>query len=162
MNELHLLEILSDNPRISAEDLAQMLELSVEEVVRMQKELEDKKIICGYHTVVNWDKVDTDHCSAIIEVSAKPERDLGYDRVASRIAKYSEVTSLYLLSGKSEFMVSIEGKTMRQISDFVATKLAPIEGVTATTTVFLLKQYKVGGVILDDERPVDERMLVKA
>lgn len=118
-------------------------------------------MICGYHTVINWDKMNNDRVTAIIEVSAKPERDSGYDSAAAKIARFSEVTTLYLMSGTSEFMVFIEGQTMREVSDFVATKLAPIEGVTSTVTCFLLKKYKVEGFIMEDDRPADERMLVE-
>lgn len=161
MDHIQLLKVLESDPRISKSDLADILQTSEEEVEKEQKELEAEQIICGYHTVINWDKTNVDHCSAIIEVSAKPEREVGYDRIAERIARFSEVTNLYLVSGKSEFMVFIEGRTMREVSDFVAQKLAPIEGVTSTVTCFMLKNYKIDGVILDSEKTEDERMIVE-
>ncbi len=160
-SEVQLLKILEKNPRIAKEDLADILGVSSEKVEEEQKELEKEQIICGYHTVINWDKTSIDHCSAIIEVSAKPEREVGYDRIAERIANFPEVTNLYLMSGRSEFMVFIEGKTMREVSDFVAQKLAPIEGVTSTVTCFLLKNYKMDGIILEKEKTEDERMIVE-
>ena len=86
---------------------------------------------------------------------------MGYDRIAGRIARYPEVTSLYLMSGTSEFFVFIEGTTMREVSDFVARKLAPIEGVTATVTCLQLKQYKIEGRLLEEEKRADERLLVE-
>ena len=161
MDEKRLLRVLENDPRLTIRDLADILNEDEDEVERVKTRLEKDHIICGYHTVINWDKTNTDHCSAVIQVSAKPERDSGYDRIARRIARFSEVTNLYLTSGGSEFLVMIEGKTMREVSDFVATKLAPTEGVTATVTCFLLKQYKVAGVILDDEEILDERKLVQ-
>lgn len=161
MDHIQLLKVLESDPRISKVDLADILQTSVEEVEKEQKDLEAEQIICGYHTVINWDKTNVDHCSAIIEVSAKPEREVGYDRIAERIARFSEVTNLYLVSGKSEFMVFIEGRTMREVSDFVAMKLAPIEGVTSTVTCFMLKNYKIDGVILNSEKAEDERMIVE-
>lgn len=161
MEDMQLLKILEKNPRIDLNDLADMLNVTKKEVEKTISRLEKDKIICGYHTVINYDKANTDHCSAIIEVSAKPERDTGYDSVAKKIARFPEVTSLYLMSGKSEFLVTIEGKTMREVSDFVATKLAPIEGVISTVTCFMLKQYKVEGMLLEDEIVSDERMLVQ-
>lgn len=161
MDDIKLLNLLKNNPKISNVDLADILNESEENIVKATKELENKKIICGYHTVINWDKTNSDHCSAIIEVSSKPERNKGYDEVASRIAKYPEVTNLYLMSGKSEFMVFIDGKTMKEIADFVGEKLAPIEGITQTVTCFILKKYKVEGILLDEESK-DERMIVTA
>jgi DNA-binding Lrp family transcriptional regulator len=160
MDELQLLHILENDPRVSVSDLADILNEKEDDVVKAKAHLEKEKIICGYHTVINWDKTNKDHCTAIIEVSAKPERDVGYDKVADRIARYPEVSSLYLMSGKSEFMVIINGKTMREVADFVGQKLAPIEGISATVTCFVLKMYKVEGILLDEEKPADERLLV--
>ena len=113
MDEMRLLKILENDPRITVTDLADILQEKEEDVLQCKASLEREGIICGYHTVINWDKTNTDHCSAIIQVSAKPERDAGYDRVAERIARFPEVTNLYLMSGTAEFMVFIEGRTMR-------------------------------------------------
>ena len=109
MEDMELLKVLENDPRATISDLADILNESEEEVVKTKARLEHDRIICGYHTVINWDKTNTDRITAIIEVSAKPERDTGYDTVAEKIGRFSEVTSLYLMSGKSEFMVFIEG-----------------------------------------------------
>lgn len=160
MDELAMLHLLENDPQISAEDLADALNEKKADVLRAKERLEKDKVICGYHTVINWDKTNDERCSAVIEVSAKPERDVGYDAIAERIARFDEVTSLYLMSGKSEFLVTIEGKTMREIGDFVGQKLAPIEGVTSTVTCFMLKKYKVEGMMLEEEPLKDERQIV--
>lgn len=160
MDELRLLQVLEKNPRVSITDLADIFNETEEAIVSTKKRLEDEKIICGYHTVINWDKTNRDHCMAIIEVGAQPERETGYDNVAAEISKFPEVSSLYLMSGKSEFMVIINGKTMREVADFVGQKLAPIEGVKHTITCFVLKQYKVEGVLVADEKDSVERLIV--
>ena len=98
----------------------------------------------------------------MIGVSAKPERGAGYDKIAERIARFPEVSSLYLMSGTSEFMVSVNAKTMREVADFVGEKLAPLDGVASTVTMFVLKKYKVNGVLMDMEEEVDERQLISA
>ena len=163
MDQMKLLELLANNPRSSVTDLADILgekEKDVEEGIR---ELEENKIICGYHTVINWDKTNNDHIDAMIGVSAKPERNSGYDKIAERIAKFPEVSSLHLMSGTSEFMVSVNAKTMREVADFVGQKLAPIDGVTQTVTMFVLKKYKVNGIQMDmDEEIEDDRQLISA
>ncbi len=161
MEDMELIKALENYPRASISDLADILNETDESVAKAKERLEHDRVICGYHTVINWDRTNNDRVTAIIEVSAKPERDTGYDNVAEKIAMFSEVSSLYLMSGKSEFMVFIEGQTMREVSDFVSTKLAPIEGVTSTVTCFLLKQYKVEGFIMDNDRIEDERMIVE-
>ena len=160
MDDVRLLKVLENDPRISVRDLADILNETENNVLEVKRRLEKEKVICGYHTVINWDKTNHDKVQAIIEVSAKPERDKGYDNVAMRIARYPEVKSLYLISGKSEFIVMIDGKSMREIADFVGQKLAPIEGVTQTVTCFVLKQYKIEGVVMDEKTFEDKRQIV--
>ena len=160
MDDVRLLKVLENDPRISVRDLADILNETENNVLEVKRRLEKEKVICGYHTVINWDKTNHDKVQAIIEVSAKPERDKGYDNVAMRIARYPEVKSLYLMSGKSEFIVMIDGKSMREIADFIGQKLAPIEGVTQTVTCFVLKQYKIEGVVMDEKTFEDKRQIV--
>lgn len=163
MENMRLLSLLAENPRASVTDLADILNESEEAVEKDKNSLEANKIICGYHTVINWDKTNVDHVDAIITVSAKPERGSGYDKIAERIGRFPEVSTLYLLSGESEFMLSVNAKTMREVADFVGQKLAPIDGVTSTRTMFILKKYKVNGVNMDLEPEAeDDRLPVSA
>lgn len=163
MDRMKLLNLLEEDPRKSVTDLADLLGENEEDTEKAKKDLEDRRIICGYHTVINWDKTNVDHVDAVIAVSAKPERNTGYDKIAERIARYPEVSSLYLMSGGSEFLVNVNAKTMREVADFVGLKLAPIEGVSRTTTMFILKKYKVNGVEINLEKEVeDDRLPVSA
>ena len=162
MDKMTLLELLANNPRASVTDLADILNESEDEVKKGIEDLEKKKIIGGYHTVINWDKTNSDHIDAMIGVSAKPERNAGYDKIAERIARFPEVSSIYLMSGTYEFMVSVNAKTMREVADFVGEKLAPLDGVISTVTMFTLKKYKVNGVLMDMEQQEDDRQIISA
>lgn len=159
MDEMKLLDLLSMNPRATIADLADILGEKEEDVEKAEKNLEEKKIICGYHTVINWDKTNVDHVDAFIGVSAKPERGSGYDKIAERIARFPEVSSLYLTSGTSEFLLNINAKTMREVADFVGEKLAPLDGVASTVTMFVLKKYKVNGVTMEMKTDIDDDRL---
>lgn len=160
MEDIKLLKILENNARYSITDLAVVLNESESSVENSLENLQKEKVVCGFHTVINWDKTNLDHVMAMIEVSSTPERDKGYDKVARAIYSYPEVTTMYLMSGKSEFIVIINGKTMREVADFVGQKLAPIEGVKATVTHFVLKRYKVEGVVLEEEESSQGRLLM--
>ena len=160
---MKLLNLLADDPRATITDLADILGESEASVKAEKEHLEANKIICGYHTVINWDKTNIEHVDAYIGVSAKPERNAGYDKIAERIARFPEVASIYLMSGTSEFLVSLNARTMKEVADFVGSKLAPIEGVSSTVTMCVLKKYKVNGVTMDMKEEIgDERMIISA
>ena len=161
MNKMdELLTVLERNSRYEPADLAALLNEDEAGLRTKISEYEKKGIIAGYHTIINWDKADTEISQAIIFVNCMPERENGYDKIAARLARYSEVETLYLISGKAEFVLQVKGRTMRDISEFLARKLAPTEGVTGTETMFILKQYKREGVIFSDETEDGERLIV--
>ena len=155
-----LLSLLETNARYSTRDLADVLLEDEDSVIHTMSDLEKKKIICGSHTIINWDKTNKEKVMALIEVGVTPERDYGYDKIAKNIYRYPEVDTMYLMSGKSEFIVIIYGKTMQEVSNFVGTKLAPTQNVVSTSTFFVLKEYKVNGVIFDEEEKHNERLVV--
>lgn len=160
MDEVKLLKLIEQNARMAPQDLADILEASVDDVTATLEDLQQKQVIRGYHTVINWDKQNQEVVKAIIEVNATPERDSGYDNIAKYIYNYDEVSTMYLISGTVDFLVLIEGKTMKEVANFVALKLAPIEGVTGTKTQFVLKSYKTDGVIMEVEEKGQQRRLV--
>jgi len=140
-----LIEILERNALTPREDLARMLNLSVEEVEQAIAGLEAEGIVLGYQAIINHEKWDTDLVRAMIEVKITPERDGGFDRVASRIAKFEEVQTCYLMSGGYDLLITVEGRNLREVASFVAEKLSTIEAVQSTATRFRLKTYKEKG-----------------
>ena len=121
--------------------------------------MEKENIICGYHTMLNWDNTGDEKVIALIEAKVTPQRGMGVDKIAERIYQYSEVNSVYLMSGAYDFTVIVEGKTMRQIAQFVSEKLSTMNSVLSTATHFILKKYKDHGTDMC-ERPEDERMMI--
>lgn len=154
-----ILEAIEKNSKITTLDLAVMLGKNEPEVIHEILLMEQEKIICGYNTLINWDKVDTDKVTALIEVKVTPQRGEGFDKIAERIYRFKEVKSVFLMSGGFDLTVLIEGKTLKEVAYFVGQKLAPLESVLSTATHFVLKKYKDHGVILEDEKK-DERMVV--
>lgn len=154
-----VLELLESDARLTAGQIATMLGRDEEEVARIIKESEEKKLIQGYFTLVDWDKFGSEKVSAMIEVKISPQRDVGFDAVAERIYRFPEVRSVRLMSGAYDLMVMIEGGTMKEVAHFVSFKLASMEYVLSTATHFVLKTYKHHGVIIDDEEE-DRRQVI--
>lgn len=154
-----ILEILEMNAKASAEDIAVMVGSTATEVKAEIAAMEKENIICGYQTLVNWEKTDRDVVTALIEVKVTPQRGEGFDKIAERIYRFREVKSVYLMSGGFDLTVIIEGKTMKEVALFVANKLSTLDPVLSTGTHFVLKKYKDHGKILEEEKK-DERMIV--
>lgn len=154
-----ILHYMEKNARIDLSDLAVMLGVDEAAVLNELEALESEHVICGYNALIDWDKAGIDKVMAMIEVRVTPQRGMGFDKVASHIYNYPEVRSVYLISGGFDFMVILEGKTLREVAEFVSNKLSTIESVLSTKTNFILKKYKDYGTIMADE-PSDERMKV--
>lgn len=150
---------LETNSRIDLKELAVLLGTDEVTIANEVAAMEREKIICGYHTLVDWDKAGVELVNALIEVRVTPQRGKGFERIAERIYNYPEVTAVYLISGDYDFLVSMEGKTLQGVSRFVSEKLSPIEEVVGTATHFILKKYKDHGTVMG-RKNVDERMLV--
>jgi DNA-binding Lrp family transcriptional regulator len=155
-----LLEILEKNSRTDVEKIAVMLNKSVDEIRAMMKELEEKKVVLGYTTLVDWEKTHKETITALIEVKVTPQRGQGFDKVAERIYKFPEVKSCYLMSGGFDLTVIVEGRTMKEVALFVAEKLAPIESVLSTATHFVLKKYKDKGITYEEKDDDDREAIV--
>lgn len=154
---LKLLE--KEQNMISRASMAMKLGLSEEEVAAQIEKLEKDNVIVGYKTLINWDKTDHEVVNALIELKVTPQRGEGFDKIADKIYKYPQVTSLYLMSGAYDIAVMLNGTSMREVALFVAQKLAPMEEVLSTATHFVLKKYKEEGVVFDEDKSDPRQMI---
>lgn len=154
-----ILAVIEKNSRIDIKDLALLLGEPETAIANEIADMEKEKIICGYHTLINWDNTGEEKVTALIEVKVTPQRGQGFDKIAERIYNFPEVNAVYLMSGGFDFTVIIEERTMREVAQFVSDKLAPMDAILSTATHFVLKKYKDHGTILG-ETVHDERMLV--
>ena len=152
-----ILTFLERNSKVDLKELSIMLGTSEAVIANEIQEMENEHIICGYHTLINWEKTSLEKVTALIEVRVTPQRGQGFDSIAERIYNYPEVQSVYLISGGYDLMVILEGKTLREVSSFVHSKLSTLDTVISTATHFILKKYKDYGTILHEKRK-DERM----
>lgn len=154
-----LLELLEANDRLTPDELAAMLGISPDEVRAKIAALEAEKVILDYRAMINWEKAGVEKVAAVIEVKVTPQRDVGFDDIAERIYRFDEVKSVFLMSGAYDLLVMVEGTTMKEVAQFVSQKLATIENVLSTATHFMLKKYKLEGVILEEAEKI-ERLVV--
>lgn len=155
-----LLSIIEKNSRINLTELSAMLGEKEIDVINKIAELEKEGIICGYHTLINWEKTNIEKVTALIEVKVTPQRGQGFDKIAERIYKYPEVKSVYLISGGYDLLVTLEEKTLKEISNFVTDKLSTLDRVLSTATHFILKKYKDHGTIVNKVSEEQEREII--
>ncbi|AEB75298.1 Lrp/AsnC family transcriptional regulator [Clostridium botulinum] len=155
-----ILEILEKNSKYNAEEIAAMTGKTVEEVEKAINKYEEDNIIVGYPALINWEKTSKDSVVALIQVKVTPQRGEGFDKVAERIYRFSEVKACYLMSsGGFDLNVIVEGKTMKEVALFVAEKLATQEAVLSTSTHFILKKYKDKGTIFEKKTRDDREAI---
>lgn len=154
-----ILNFIEKNSRVDLKELAVLLGMNEVDVANELAAMEAEGIICGYHTIIDWEKVTEERVNALIEVKVTPQRGKGFDEIAERIYKYPEVSACYLMSGGFDLLVSIEGKSLKEISMFVSQKLSTLDSILSTTTHFILKKYKDHGTIMH-RKYEDERMIM--
>ena len=155
-----ILEILEQNSRYTDEQIAVMAGKTVEEVREAIRDYEEKNIIAGYTTLINWENTGKETVTALIEVKITPQRGEGFDKVAERIYKFDQVKACYLMSsGGFDLTVIVEGKTMREVAMFVSEKLAVQDNVIGTATHFVLKKYKDHGTIFKEKKASNREVI---
>jgi DNA-binding Lrp family transcriptional regulator len=143
-----IFEILQKDARTTPQQISTMTGIPLTKVKKAIKAAEEDGTIVKYKAIINWDKLEEETVWALIEVKVQPQREVGFDAVAERIYHFPQARSVYLVSGKYDLAVLVMGKTMHEVADFVAQKLAPLEGVQSTVTHFGLKRFKEDGEIL--------------
>ena len=155
-----ILTFIEKNSRIDLNGRAIMVGVDEASVGEGLEAMENERIICGYHTLIDWDKAGIEKVTAMIEVRVTPQRGMGFDKIAERIYNYPEVNSVYLISGGFDLMVTLEGKTLREVSQFVTAKLPTLDQVLSTKTNFILKKYKDHGTVMTGPAKKDERTMM--
>jgi len=155
-----LLSLLSTDARESTEDIARQLGVDPETVEELLDELEREGTVRGYQAVVDWDNTDDQHVSAFVELNVELDRETGYEEIADRIARFSEVESLRLVSGDYDFAIEVTGDSMQDVSRFIADQIAPIPEITQTVTHFIMQTYKEAGIDFGDRDDDDDRLSV--
>ncbi len=146
-----LLKILSENAPIDLEKVAKATKSSAKEVAKKLKDFEKSGLYHGCTAILDDSAYDKEQVRALIEVRITPRREGGFDQVARRIAKFPEVSDLALVSGSYDLLLTVRGSSLREVANFVAAKLATIDGVLSTSTSFQLKKYKESGHMMEDD-----------
>jgi DNA-binding Lrp family transcriptional regulator len=142
-----LLKLLDTNARLSNAQLAVMLNTTEQDVARQIAELEQSGVVRAYKALIDWERTDREYVTAVIELRVMPKRDFGFEAIAETIMRFEEVESVYLMSGGYDLLVTVTGRTFKDVSMFVAKRLSTLDSVLSTATHFVLRRYKESGVM---------------
>lgn len=159
--ERDILAILTEDARINAKKLAAMLSVEEEQVKACIAEMEKSGLLVKYTAIVNSEKAEDAPVEALIEVKVTPKKKEGFDGIAKQIAAFPEVKAVYLMSGAYDLAVFLEDKTLQQVARFVSERISTFDGVLSTATHFILKKYKIEGVLTEKE-DADLRLSIQA
>ena len=154
-----LLNLLKQNARESDAVLAKELDTTPEDIRARIAAYEQEGVIRGFQAVLNTDRLESSDVRAVIELRIRPEREGGFDRIATRISKFPQVESMFLMSGGYDLLLFVKGRSLQEVANFVSARLAPLDGVLSTATHFMLKTYKDQSVLMESE-PHDDRLQV--
>lgn len=158
-NREAVLALLDKNARHTVEDIARQTELDPAAVERLIEELEADGVIQGYRAVVDRSRLDEEPVRAAVELNVTLDRETSYDDIARRIARFPMVESLHLVSGDFDFMMQVEGDSMREVSAFISDKVAPVPEITQTVTHYMMDTYKEQGIEFGDGHD-DDRLSI--
>ncbi|PSQ58102.1 MAG: Lrp/AsnC family transcriptional regulator, partial [Halobacteriales archaeon SW_9_67_25] len=140
-SHVEVLEVLRENARYSVEDIARQTGTDPAEVEEIITALEEEGVLRGYRAVVDWEQVETERVRAVVELNVTLDRETSYTDVADRVAKFPMVESLHLVSGEFDFIMEVEGESMREVSHFISEKVAPVPAITQTVTHYVMETY---------------------
>ena len=83
-----ILTFIEKNSRVDLKELAIIVGTDEVTVANEMAAMEKERIICGYHTLIDWDKTSMEKVTALIEVRVTPQRGEGFDKIAERIYNY--------------------------------------------------------------------------
>lgn len=153
-----VLNLIESDARLSYKAIATMLDEDENKIKDLIEVLEREKVILGYNTIINWERMGNDGVTAMIDVKVAPQREVGFNSVAEKIYRFPETRCVYLMSGTYDLSVVVAGETMKDIAWFVSHKLSTLDHVQSTTTHFVLKRYKQDNFIF--EEPEEDKRLV--
>lgn len=132
-----ILKHLMMDARLSARQLALKLGMSTVTVLSRIKKLEKAKIICGYTTIIDHEKLGYT-LTAIIEIMAKNGKVLD---IEEEISKFENVVGVYDITGSTDTIIIAKFKERNELSDFVKS-LGAISNVENTITHVVLNTAK--------------------
>ncbi len=146
--DMRILRQLERDGRISNQDLANAVSLSPAACHRRVKLLEENGIIESYRCVIAPKKIGVAF-EALVHVSMRPDVDEWHQKFLMAIQDWPEVVSAKIVTGTSNYVMTVRARNLDHYSDFVVNHLHRAAGVMSINSNVVLATIKCDGSILD-------------
>jgi Lrp/AsnC family transcriptional regulator, leucine-responsive regulatory protein len=133
-----ILQLLTENGRMSYVDIGKELNLSRVAIRERVNQLMDNGVIEKFSVVINSEKVGKG-VSAFFEVDCEPASLV---RVAEALANNPQVASCYQMTGPSTLHMHVLVEDFVKLENFINEELYSLEGITRVESHILLRRFK--------------------
>lgn len=136
-----ILAALQADGRITMQQLADQVGLSVSPCHRRVKLLEKSGVISRYTAQVDQKAIGL-HVSVFISIKLTRQKEEDLARFAKAISKWDEVLECYLMTGNRDYLLRVVAADLAAYETFLKTKLTRLDGIASIESSFALSQVK--------------------
>jgi Lrp/AsnC family leucine-responsive transcriptional regulator len=136
-----ILAALQADSRVTMQELADKVGLSISPCHRRVKLLEQRGVISGYMALVDQKAVGLP-VSVFISIKLIRQKEEDLARFANAIAKWDEVLECYLMTGNRDYLLRVVSADLASYEAFLKTKLTRLDGIASIESSFALSQVK--------------------
>jgi Lrp/AsnC family leucine-responsive transcriptional regulator len=136
-----ILTLLQSDSRITMQELAAKVGLSISPCHRRVKLLEERGVITRYVATVDQKALGL-HVSVFISIKLARQKEEDLDRFARAISKWPEVLECYLMTGNRDYLLRVVAADLSAYESFLKAKLTRLDGIASIESSFALSQVK--------------------
>jgi len=136
-----ILSFLQSDGRITMQELAARVGLSVSPCHRRVKLLEERGVITRYIATVDQKSLVL-HLSVFISIKLARQKEEDLNRFERAISKWDEVLECYLMTGNRDYLLRVVVADLPSYEAFLKTRLTRLDGIASIESSFALSQVK--------------------
>ncbi len=141
-----ILNVLSEDGRISVADLARRIGLSKSPTQTRLKRLESEGVITGYRALVDPIRLGLDHV-AFVEVKLDDTREAALSRFNAAVIKVPEIEQAHMMASHFDYLLKVRTPSMTAYREVLGERISSLPHVASTSTYVAMQAVKEDGAI---------------
>ena len=142
--DLRILDVLSQDGRISVTELSKRVGLSKTPCQARLKRLIDEGFILGFHAEINLRKLGLDHI-AFAEVKLSDTREKALEAFNAAVRRIQEVEECHMIAGSFDYLLKVRTSDIRRYREVLGEKISSLPNVANTSTFVVMQAVKDSG-----------------